>query len=121
MAVWAILLMLFIMPAIVFPVGFYMHKTGRGFETEKGWKNPQLKAFAGHFCGRAILRLMPLYMGITVAAAVMSIIWRENETLVFWITVGTTIGPQTLLMLVPVISTHKAIKRNFDDDGNPKS
>lgn len=85
-----------------------------GYRTRRSMQNRDTWVFAHHHLGR-IWHPLGWVMLVVSAAAMAGLLGRDMDTIALWATV--LIFVQTVPMILPVISTERALKRTFDQYG----
>jgi len=89
-----------------------------GYRTEMSMKNRDTWEFAHRYCGRLWLRIGLVLLPLSVVP--MILVFGNNEDIV-----GTVGGVLTLLQIIPLIGpifpTERALRKNFDRYGRPRS
>lgn len=119
------LVMDLLFPAIMIIMGRYFMKTSPkeinyifGYRTNMSMKNKDTWDFAHKYIGRLWFYLGLLLIPITVVPMLFVIGGSEDV-------IGTVgciicfVAP--VILIVPIFSTEKALKKNFDKDGNRKA
>lgn len=90
--------------------GYFGYRTARSRSSQEAWN------FAHKYFGRIWWKL-GLVMLVVSAAAMVPFVGKSDDAIGIAGTVICLI--QIILMLAPVLSTERALKRNFDDKGKP--
>ena len=120
MTTWiTIAVSMLIMPVTQLLTGIMTYKTGRGYNSLRASKSPAMYAFGSRYSGRMMIRWLPFSIVSTIAALVVSFILRDNVYTLTIILLVTMLGPQMIALLIPIFATQRALKHNFDANGNP--
>lgn len=87
-----------------------------GYRTTRSTKNPQTWHFANTYCGKLWWKLGKWML--IVSALVMLPFLGAGEDLISLVG-GAAVSVQTVIMLLSIYPTEKALKKNFDQNGNP--
>ena len=115
---WFMLAMCLLIPAFLIVCGLCWGLLGRiprfrsavGYKTARSWRSPAAWTFAHRFFGRIafILGIVLLVGGVI---AMLFCIGKDTDTIGIW---GTWVsGIQCVGLVVPIIPTELALKRNF--------
>ena len=114
MGFWIFMLvMVLLLPASMLGLGRWF-----GYRTRRSMKNPETWAFAHHYFGRIwyICGLVSLPLSI---AAMLLVLGRGTDAVS---AVGSVLCCVQLIPVVcAIIPTERALRREFDDDGNRRS
>jgi len=88
-----------------------------GYRTPMSTKNKETWAFAHLYCGRLWWRVGLVMLPLTIVVMVILLFFRRNENIVE-ILGAAAIGVQTLFLILPIIPTEIALRKNFDKQGN---
>ena len=126
MAFWVyMLVMTLLIPLILEGAGFLLEKYppksinwAYGYRTRRSCKNKETWAFAQVYCGRLWQRMgWPLFLCTLV---IMLFLRGQGEAVTG--TVGAAlVGIQIGFMLLSIVFTERALKKNFDGNGEPTS
>ncbi len=87
-----------------------------GYRTTRSTKNPQTWHFANTYCGKLWCKLGK-WMLILSALAMLPFLGTGEELIS--LAGGALVSLQTIVMLLPIYPTEKALKTNFDKNGDP--
>ena len=91
-----------------------------GYRTRMAMKNQDTWEFAHKYCGKIWLRAGLIMLALT-AIPVTFLLARENIDLRMVISVSVaTVFLQGMALLISIIPTEVALRKNFDKDGNSK-
>ena len=100
-------------------MGFIMYKIGRGVNFGRAICSREAQTFAAKYCGIMIIKFMLIFLIPMIATLVIGLVFfAENET-AGWILMVVQIGIMTITAIIPLILTHKATCRLFDENGKP--
>lgn len=115
---WFMLAMTVLLPAFLIVCGVFWWLLGRvpkykgavGYKTARSLRTPSAWTFAHRYFGRIafIAGVVTLVGGVI---AMMFCLGKDEDTVGFWGTVVTIV--QTAVLIIPVIPTEIALKRNF--------
>lgn len=88
-----------------------------GYRTSMSMKNKDTWVFAHHYCGKLWLIIGWIMLFASIIPMIL-LIGRDIDTVGRW--GGILCAVQTFFMLITIIPTEVALKRNFDKDGNRK-
>lgn len=88
-----------------------------GYRTKKSMQNPETWRFAHNYMGKLWYKYGFIMLLLTIVANLFTV--NQNDNIM--VTVGMVITfVQIILMMVPIYFVEKALKANFDEEGNPK-
>ena len=125
MNIWIYLLITTLtIPSIMIGIGSYFTKkpptkinTIYGYRTSMSMKNQNTWKFAHNHCGK-IWQTTGLYMLPPTILTMILIAQKQTHTISIYTCILITI--QTIILIGTIIPTEKALKNNFDKNGNPK-
>lgn len=88
-----------------------------GYRTNRSMKNRETWIFAHKYFGK-----LSLYIGIInliISVIIMILIYNKSDNFIYTTGLILTII-QVIFLIIPIIPTEKALKKNFDDLGNKK-
>jgi len=126
MGFWIFMLIVnLLIPVIMVGIGSWFIKSPPkeinliyGYRTFKSMVNRETWIFAHNYCGR-LWRIIGLIMLIPSVIAMAFVI--DKEIGVIGIFGGILCGVQLVFLIIPIIFTEKALKANFDAQGNRRS
>ena len=89
-----------------------------GYRSQWSMKNQATWEFAHHYCGRLWKWFGAASLPLSTLA-MLPLLGRKADAVGIWSWVP--IGAQLLLMVVSIVLTERALRRNFDEYGNPKA
>ena len=118
------LITIFIFPLFMLICGkFYMNKSPQkinhfvGYRTKRAMKNNETWLFAHNYIGKIMFKMGLVLLPLSVI--VMLFVKKRIEDIEIWCTIITTI--QIVPILAAIALTEKALKDNFDEEGNRKN
>ncbi len=114
-----------LMPATFLGCGWYFtrHTPGRdsasGYHTPMSSKNDLTNAFAHQYIGRLWWRMGLVSLPVTFLVFLILLILRLDRDTSGWIGGGLIIL-ECVAMLVSILPTERALRRNFNPDGSPR-
>lgn len=123
MIAFYIIFTLFI-PLLMIVCGYLMYKHPPkdingiiGYRTERSMKNSETWAFAHDFCGRLWIKLGAAATVISLFVSVLYFFVNDNASVALMCIMEFI---QVLVILFSIMPIERALKRNFDDNGNRK-
>lgn len=113
-----------LMPATFLGVGWYYtrHTPGRnsalGYKTPLSSRNDLTNAFAHQYIGRLWWRIGLVSLPVTVIVFLVLLIVQPDQDTTGW-TGGGLVLLECAVMLVTILLTERALRRNFHKDGTP--
>lgn len=86
-----------------------------GYRTPMSMKNKDTWDFAHHYFGSLWFKMGWIVVFITIIA-MLFLVGKDTQTVGYFGVVITLL--QCIPLLGPIISTERALRRNFDEDGN---
>ncbi|TCU64850.1 SdpI/YhfL family protein [Tissierella praeacuta] len=86
-----------------------------GYRTVRSMKNQDTWNFAQKYCSKISLQLF--FPTIIVAVAIMPFIINKSTDMIGWVGLVITLF-QMVIFVVVMVCTEKALKKNFDDNGD---
>ena len=123
MGFWIFMLIfILLIPLCMFGIGHSFTKThpgaintGFGYRTTRAMKSPEAWAFAHHHCGNTWRKAGLIMLPISVVAMLFTLGKSLDFTGIY---ACVLCGIQMVTMLVSIIPTERALKREFDEHGN---
>lgn len=125
MGSWAFMMVVsLLIPSIMIGFGMYFNKNVPkqinnffGYRTSMSMKNKETWEFAHHYCGR-------LWMSagckiIVPSVIAMLLVIKKDESVVGALG-GILLGIQFVILILSIFPTERALKNNFDENGNRK-
>ena len=89
-----------------------------GYRTDMSMKNKDTWVFAHNYCGK----LMLIIGFVMLIPSIFAMIFAFGKDINFVSTFGLIIcGIQMVFLIIPIIPTEIALKKNFDENGNRKN
>lgn len=125
LAIWIILLVSgFLCPLLMLGFGLIslMHppkniNSWYGYRTARSMKSQAAWDFAHRYCGRLWTRLGVVLLAVSVAVLVP--VGLLGEDTVRCVAAVILLGIQVVVLLGSIVPVERALKKNFDEDGNP--
>ena len=125
MALWiGIAFTVIIIPALIMIFGKYYIKQAPkninhfvGYRTNRSMKNKETWKFAHNYMGKLWYKY-GIVLFVISAALMLLTIGQDEDAVGGLAAIITTV--QVFVMIVPGVLTEKALKENFDEDGNRK-
>jgi len=89
-----------------------------GYRTTRSMKNEATWEFAHKYVGKLWFDFGSAMTIVTVI--LMILLKRNNKDTIEWIVTVWSLS-QCVIMCFPIVLTEKALKRNFDENGDPKN
>ena len=90
---------------------WYGYRTARSMKSQAAWD------FAHRYCGRLWTRLGVVLLAVSVAVLVP--VGLLGEDTVRCVAAVILLGIQVVVLLGSIVPVERALKKNFDEDGNP--
>lgn len=90
---------------------WYGYRTARSMKSQAAWD------FAHRYCGRLWTRLGVVLLAVSVAVLVP--VGLLGEDTVRCVAAVILLGIQVVVLLGSIVPVEQALKKNFDEDGNP--
>ena len=101
-------------------MGFIMYKIGHGFNIGRATYSREAQNFAARYCGIMIIKFVLIFLIPMIVTLIIGLVFfAENET-AGMILMFIQIGIMTIAIIIPIILTHKAVVRAFDENGKPR-
>ena len=120
---YIMLLVILLMPLMMVGFGLLLMKNPPkrinsvyGYRTRRSVRSQDTWEFAHHYFGK--LWLVCGLVSIPISLVPICLVLGKSEQVIS-VTGLIVLGLQTLLMLVTIILTERALKNNFDEFGNP--
>ena len=124
LAMWVFMLVMnLLIPATMIGFGRMMEKNPPreinsiyGYRTSRSMKNQDTWDFAHEYCGRLWTRAGWALVPLAVLGQALTLLCPEVDSMCLWSLVPTT--AETVVLVATIIPVERALKRNFDKDGN---
>ena len=124
LAMWVFMLVMnLLIPATMIGFGRMMEKnpsgvvdSSFGYRTKRSMKNQETWDFAHEYCGRLWVKAGWALVPLAVVGQALTLLCPEVESMCNWSLVPTT--AETAVMAATIFPVERALKRNFDKDGN---
>ena len=90
--------------------------SGFGYRTSRSMKNQETWDFAHEYCGRLWNKVGWALVPLAVVGQALTLLCPTVESMCLWSLVPTT--AETVVLMVSIIPVERALKQNFDKDGN---
>ncbi|MDY2509317.1 MAG: SdpI family protein [Ruminococcus callidus] len=118
------ILMLFVIPIIMAFAGWMMqaHPSKNingliGYRTKRSMKNMETWKFAHAYCGRLWKIYGIVMFCISVVLSVFFLFMKVETDIVL---MGVVVCLQSLILILPILFTERALQQQFDENGNQK-
>ena len=117
----------FIVTIIIIPIthismilmGLIMYKIGRGVNIGRALYSREAQTFAAKYCGIMIIKFVLIFLIPMIATLVIGLVFLTENESAGWILMSVQMGIMTIALIIPIILTHKATCRLFDENGKP--
>ena len=124
LAMWVFMLVMnLLIPATMIGFGRMMEKkTPReinsiyGYRTSRSMKNQDTWNFAHEDCGRLWWKWGWIMLPPVVLAQALTLLCSDIESMCLWSLMPTMV--ETVVLVATIFPVERALKRNFDEDGN---
>jgi len=107
------------MPLIIFLTGLAVFKLGRGYNTPKAWKNPEIQRFASRTCGKLFMIMAtPAMLFVAIICIIIIAVNGGSITAGGWSIDLTGVLIQTVAIIPPIVITQMKLSKYFDKNGN---
>ena len=104
------------MPLLMFLVGSFMAKKGRGYNVPGAWASMEAQTYASVTFGTLVVkRAAPLMLLIGIIGIVLTIIMNDEIAAAIILTAGTF--AQLIPLAWPIAATQRGLKLYFDKEG----
>ena len=124
LGMWVFMLaMNLLIPAVMIGFGRIMEKKPPkkingiyGYRTSRSMKNQDTWDFAQTYCGKLWQKMGWALIPLAVLGQALTLLCPDVQSMCNWSLVPTT--AETVALMVSIIPVERALKRNFDKDGN---
>ena len=90
--------------------GFYGYRTSRSMKNQNTWD------FAHEYCGRLWVKMGWALVPLAALGQALTLLCPTVDSMCLWSLVPTT--AETVVLVATIFPVERALKRNFDKDGN---
>jgi len=115
----------FIIPVIMLFFGMKFRKHGPksingiyGYRTSMSMKNKETWEFGNQYCAKVWVKLGTVMLTISIVGSILAIMFVGDVQGIIEIIIVTI---QTTVLIISIFPVEKALKKNFDENGNRRN
>ena len=115
----------FLIPLLMIGCGYFFKKFGAGsinavfgYRTSRSMKNQQTWDFANLYFARLWIKIGLIMLPVSIVS-MLPVIGKNTDTVGWW--GGILALLQCVVLIASIFPVECALKKNFDENGNPKS
>ena len=101
-------------------MGFMMYKIGRGVNFGRALYSREAQTFAAKYCGIMIIKFVLIFLVPMIVTLVIGLVFFAEDETAGMILMFIQIGIMIIALIIPIILTHKATVRAFDENGKKR-